>query len=394
MTTKEVSSPPSSRLAILSSHPIQYYAPLFRTLSTRVDLEVFYAFQPTPGQLGEPGFGQAISWDIDLLSGYRHTFLDNISLKPGSDTFNGCDTPEIYQQLKNGGFTHLLVIGWHLKTMIQGIIAARRIGLKVLVRGDSHLMTPRSVLKRIIKAVTYPLLLRVFDAALYVGERNREYYTHYAYPGERLFFSPHAVEYDRFAGSSGIDIRQIFRAAHGLDDKFVVAYVGKLLKIKSPEHIVRAVAELRERGVDAVVLLAGAGVEEAAVKRRAVEMSVPVCFLGFVSQMELPSVYASADVLLLASESETWGLVCNEALATGTPVVVSDLVGCAPDLADGTVGRVFRHGDIIDAANQLDWIRQNYPSVESLGRVNEKYSFESAARGVLNAILATTKEAN
>ena len=188
-----------TRLAVVVSHPIQYYAPLFRALAARVDLEVFFGQTLSPAQQSAAGFDTAFDWDVDLLSGYRSTFLTNVARHPGPSLFNGCDTPEIGARLKAGGFDALLVMGWYLKTFVQAIWAARRMGIPVLVRGDSHLDTPRGFVVRTSKALAYPPFLRAFDAALYVGQRSRAYYEHYHYPAERLFFSPHCVDTAWFA---------------------------------------------------------------------------------------------------------------------------------------------------------------------------------------------------
>src|SRR5262245_41269569 len=124
------------RLAVLTSHPVQYYAPLFRELAKAVDLHVFYAHRASPAEQAQAGFGTPFEWDVDLTSGYAHTFLENVARRPGTDRFSGCDTPRIGCLLREGRFAALLVMGWHLKTYLQGTLAARRLGIPVMVRSD------------------------------------------------------------------------------------------------------------------------------------------------------------------------------------------------------------------------------------------------------------------
>src|SRR5258708_26105592 len=83
------------RLAVVLSHPIQYYAPFFRALAERLDLHVFFGQTLTAAQQASAGFDTAFDWDVDLVSGYRSTFLNNIAARPGPVRFFGCDTPEI-----------------------------------------------------------------------------------------------------------------------------------------------------------------------------------------------------------------------------------------------------------------------------------------------------------
>ena len=97
-----------TRLAILASHPVQYYAPLFRELAQRLDLTVFYAHSATDMDQARAGFGVGFSWDVDLLSGYEHVFLDNVARNPGLGRFSGVDTPEIGHRLREGRFDALL----------------------------------------------------------------------------------------------------------------------------------------------------------------------------------------------------------------------------------------------------------------------------------------------
>ena len=141
------------RLAFVTSHPIQYYAPLFRALAQRLDLVVFFAHRATPSDQAKAGFGVEFEWDVGLLSGYCHEFLRNVATRPALDRFAGCDTPAIAERIRKGRFDAVLVQGWYLKCFLQAIFAAKRQRLPLIVRGDSHLDTPRSVLKRGAKSV-------------------------------------------------------------------------------------------------------------------------------------------------------------------------------------------------------------------------------------------------
>lgn len=376
------------RLAILSSHPVQYYAPLFREIAGRVDTKIFFAHKVTPAQQAAAGFGHAFDWDVDLLSGYDHEFLPNVAREPGVERFGGCDTPAIGERLSAGGFDALLVTGWHLKSYVQGIVAAKRRGIAVMARGDSQLGTARSLAKRAAKAATYPALLRMLDAALTVGQRNRAYYEYYGYPDARLFFSPHCVDTQRFSAGAGPAARGRLRSHLGIGDETrVVLFAGKLVEFKRPLDVVEAIALARNDGQQIELMVAGSGPLGAQVAARAAELSVPLHSLGFQNQSQMPAVYAAADALALPSTGrETWGLVCNEALACGCPIVVSDAVGSAPDLAaDGTVGRVFPLGDVRKLADALIDVVRRPPSAHAMAARSASYSLAAAADGVIAA---------
>jgi glycosyltransferase involved in cell wall biosynthesis len=378
------------RLAILTSHPIQYYAPLFRELAQRIDLEVLYAHRPTPKQQGAAGFGTAFDWDVDLLSGYSYRFLRNVSKDPGTQTFSGCDTPEVGATLRSGKFDALLLTGWHLKSYVQGLLSAKRSDTPVMVRGDSHLDTPRHIAKRFAKALTYPALLRLFDAALYVGVRNRAYYEHYGFPSQRLFHAPHCVDTRWFASRATAEAGHALRSQLGvLPEEQVVLFAGKLVSFKRPLDVVEAVAEVaRSRAVS--LMVAGAGPLAPAMSARARTLGLRLHALGFCNQSNMPAAYAASQVLALPSSGrETWGLVCNEALACGKPIVVSDAVGSAPDLAaDGNVGRTFGLGDTVGLAAAITATLNAPASAAQIRAISEAYSIEAAVAGIEEALSA------
>lgn len=385
--------PPQIRLAILASHPVQYYAPMFRELAQKIDLHVFYAHSATPAEQAAAGFGHAFEWDINLTDGYSHSFLTNVSKYPGTDWFGGCDTPEVHSRLKAGGFTVALTLGWHLKALIQGIFAAKRLGLPLLVRGDSQLSTPRSHLKRWAKAITYPILLRTFDAALYVGTNNHAYWRHYGFPESRLFSSPHCVETERFAKDSTAEARNALRARLNIQQStFVALFAGKLLPLKRPLDVVRALASVRALGADCRMLVAGSGPLEAELISLAADLEVPLDILGFQNQSQMPAAYAASDVLVLPSDRETWGLVANEALACGKPIIVSSEVGCAPDLAaDSSSGRVFKMGDTEALAKALSSAMNSTIDLASIAKLSDNYSIKRAVEGIHAAILSAVE---
>jgi len=376
------------RLAVVVSHPIQYYTPIFRALAARCDLQVFYVQQVSPKQQSSAGFGVPFEWDIDLLSGYSSAFLCNVSKNPGPNHFWGSDTPEIGAKLRARRFDALLVMGWYLKSFMQAIWAAKRLGIPVMVRGDSHLSMPRSKVKKLAKELAFPRFLRVFDAALYVGHYSREYYLHYGYPEEQLFFSPHCVDNDWFRSRATPEARQHLRGKLGIDPGVtVLLFAGKLVPFKRPWDVIEAAAKCRAQGARVEVMIAGCGELEAQLREQSKALGVPLHLLGFCNQTEMPEAYAAADILVLPSTGrETWGLVANEALACGIPIIVSETCGCAPDLAaDGTAGRVAPLDDIGGLAAAITDLLYRPPSSEDFSRKASNYSVDAAVQGILRA---------
>lgn len=368
------------RIGFLVSHPIQYYAPIFRELARRCDLTVFFAHRQTAAGQARAGYGVAFEWDVDLLSGYQSRFLTNVARQPSTDAFAGCDTPGIAQEIAQGGFDAFVVPGWGLRSYLQAVRACRRANVPVLVRGDSQLASQRGGAMRLAKALIFPRFLKRFDGFLYVGQRNREYLEHYGVPADRLFFSPHCIDNDAFRRASEA-------ARRTKSPRRRLLFVGKLIESKRPFDLLRAAALIEGRGGQVEVALVGAGEAEAGLRRAAAEAGISATFHGFVNQSELPAVYAAADVIVSPS-IETWGLVVNEAMACGVPAVVSDAVGCGPDLIEeGRTGMIFPLDDIPALARAIEAVLAFDPvrTRETIAARMAVYSPNRTAQGIIEA---------
>jgi glycosyltransferase involved in cell wall biosynthesis len=385
------------RLAIVASHPIQYQAPWFRALAGRIDLEVLYCHRQDAEGQAAAGFGQPFEWDVPLFDGYRYRWLRNVSNQPGVERFGGCDIPGMAPILRDGGFDACLANGWYLKGYLQAIRAAWRVGIPVLMRGDSHLKTARRPFVRAAKYLPYRWLLRRIDAHLYVGRANYEYLRHYGVVDRRLFSVPHFVDNDWFADgaararASGA-AAAIRGSAGAQPDDVIFLFAGKLIEKKRPGDFVRAIAAVRA-DVPVRGLVVGSGKMEDELRRLAADCRAPVHFLGFQNQSSMPECYAASDCLVVPSDGrETWGLVVNEAMACGLPAIVSDAAGCAEDLVvEGETGTTFPCGDVPALAHQIQVVasalsgdRRRYAGTVS-ARI-ARYSAESAAEGTITAL--------
>jgi glycosyltransferase involved in cell wall biosynthesis len=380
-------------LGVLSSHPIQYQAPLFRALAARLDLTVFFAHRQTPAQQAAAGFGVEFEWDIDLLSGYDHLFLQNRARRPATSRFMGCDTPEIATIIAERKFDAFLVCGWHLLSYWQAIRACRRYGVPVFVRGDSHLGTPRILAKRLAKEGLYRWVMRQFVGYFYVGQRNLEYLLHYGADRRWLFFAPHFVDNAWFrerAAAAALRVSKLRQDLGIAEGDRVLLFVGKLLPAKRPQDIIRACAETALRDQECHVVFVGSGPLDADLRAETESRRVRATLAGFRNQSELATFYKLGDVLILPSGRETWGLAVNEAMACGTPAVVSDAVGCAPDLIEeGVTGSVYPVGNIDALASAIRRMldRKATPTVQdALRRKMDLYSVDTSVEAVLEAL--------
>lgn len=380
------------RLGVLTSHPIQYQAPLFRALAERIDLRVYFAHKATGLNQADAGFDVGFEWDIDLTSGFQHTFLDNVSKQPGITKFAGGDTPSIGHVLKADRVDILAVYGWHLKAYLQATKAAHSLRIPVMARTDSILDTPRSAVKRAAMTVIYPFFLRRFDMFLAAGSRAAQYLRHYRLPESRIRIVPYCIDVQAFSPAAQLDraSRESLRAKLGVGpDERVVLFVGKLVARKCVPDLIEALSRLAASGRRVRLLVVGSGSLEAELVAMAERRSLAATFIGFVNQSRIPEVYAAGDVLVLPSIDDTWGLVVNEAFACGVPAIVSDRVGCGPDMiVDGVTGTVVPLGDIGALARALDYwtgAPDGHGTRRALSEITGQYSPGSSADAFVGA---------
>lgn len=143
---------------------------------------------------------------------------------------------------------------------------------------------------------------------------------------------------------------ETLRKRHGLEHRTIVLYVGRLSAEKSLDTLIRAVSAVE----NVHLLVVGNGPAEGALKTLASQLRASVTFAGFVQESHLGPYYAIADIFVLPSLSEPWGLVVNEAMHFELPVIVSDRVGSAPMLIrHGHNGLVFQAGDTVGLAEAI-----------------------------------------
>jgi glycosyltransferase involved in cell wall biosynthesis len=388
------------RLAIVNSHPIQYYAPLYAYLhaSGQFDVSALYCSDFSLRGARDPGFGQEVAWDIDLLSGYNAVFLGARARERVPGGFFSLVAPEIWKQVRSGGYDAVLLHGHNYAANMLALIAAKTRGIPVMMRGDTHggLQDPR--LKRAARRLVLgSLLYRLIDRFLAVGTWNRAFYRAMGVPEEKIFLVPFTVDNERFIRTSSLpgDARASLQRELGVEGKGpVLLFASKLIARKRPADLIRAAAMLKVKGHAFTLLMVGTG--ELAPELRALVAGLRldnVVFRGFVNQGELPRIYAASDVFVLPSESEPWGLVVNEVMCAALPVVVASQVGCVPDLVeDGVNGYCYDATDVGALATALEKLIVD-PALRtrmgkaSLARISH-WSFRECKDGLVAATAA------
>lgn len=386
------------RLAIIAGHPVQYVAPWLAKLAQRGDVQihVFYLWDFGVVEAKDPGFGITLEWDIPLLDGYPYSFIPNISTDPGNHHFLGYVNPSISDQVVKWKPDVIFLMNYAFLSYFILLADPRTWGLPILFRGDSHDIGRKGGLRIGLLKFIRRIIFARFSAFLDVGQKNRDYILSSGVPRSKLFRSPHAIDNCRFQQARPTAIReaQVLRSKLGLSaDRVLIAFVGKLIAIKRPFDLLQAFSllppDLRER---AALLFVGEGKlkSELRVASRAGRLE-NVYFLDFQNQLAMPSIYAATDLLVLPSQNETWGLVVNEAMNLSCPAVVSDHVGCGPDLIlPDQTGWVFPTGNVKALRDCLYRAISDPVQLKQMGKNAVKhistFSYDSASAGLMDAL--------
>ena len=309
------------QLIVICTHPIQYYVPLWRKLQRNQTFETLIVYtSDAKKNLFDKGFGQEISWDIDLTSRYNHKVIVVNSL---ADRFT------LFSFLRRKRPDAVLVVGWNPPGHLVAMFYAKLFS-KSWFRGDSHLLTKAGRWNKIARHSFLKAVYSLTDVAFYVGNANKAYFRRNGLAEGQLIHAPHAIDQEWYAQQVVGLSKSMAKSKLGVDDKkFVFGFVGKFEEVKCPLELVEAFKLFASE--DAELIMVGSGPLEEKAKSKAKNDS-RIRFLGFRNQTMMPSILRAFDVLVLFSKSETWGLVVNESLAVGTPVILSDQVGCYSDV--------------------------------------------------------------
>ncbi len=355
------------RLAYVVSHPIQYQAGLLRLLAAQpdIDLLVLFCSDFSVRSYKDEGFGTAVTWDTPLLEGYRHVVLPRLR-----DTGNPSPTSPIafgfYRHLQRGldgiPFDAVWIHGYSTINALHAMLAAKALGLPVLLRAESWLEDrSRSGWKLLVKRGYFRLLRSLVHGVLPIGSRNAAYWRYYFGETFPAFPVPYTVDNHYFAersAAAAASREDLLRELNVESGYPVILFASKLQERKHCDHLVEAFLQLQmpaDRPKPYLLIVGDGEMRQDLERRAAVSGSERIVFAGFRNQSELPRFFELSSVFVLPSRHEAWGLITNEAMASGMPVIVTQSAGCTPDLVqNGVNGFAYPVGDIAALRSALE----------------------------------------
>jgi glycosyltransferase involved in cell wall biosynthesis len=392
MTTRKI------RIAVVNTHPIQYFAPLYAYVNESPDIEVTALYLSDFSMRGatDHGFGQVVKWDIDLLGGYPYRFVGPNAKTLVPTGFSSTIVPEIWDAVRRGGFDALWIHGHGVAANLIAAAAAKSIGIPVFMRCETHLALPRGGWKAALRRPLLSALYRTIDGFLAIGSANREFYRAMGVPDNRISLVPYTVDNARFTTRATLseEQRAAVRERYGISsDRPAILFISKFMRRKHPDHLVEAARRLAAEGLAFDLVLAGNGEMQAELERLASDLP-NVVMPGFVNQQEMPTILAACDIFVLPAEDEPWGLIVNEAMCAGLPVVVSSEVGCVADLVkDGWNGHTFEARDIDGLTNALRPIISDPSQRKAMSarsrELIDNWSYQECLAGLREAVART-----
>ena len=381
------------KLVYFLSHPIQYISPLLQELAKVVDLEVHYYSDASIKGGIDKGFGKTIHWDTPLLDGYESFFLKNYSTSKSMNCrFGDALNFGVWNVLRKSKSKIILVNSWTYGSDLMIILTAWLFGKKVWLRAENplHKELVQSKLKQFLKKIILKhFLFKIFiNKFLYIGSESKKNFIYFGVSEDNLIYTPYCVDNNKFQEISSDLSKNKMKIKNDLNlpqNKKIILFCGKYMNVKRPLDLVKAFNN--KCFENTILILVGEGELRESIESYIANYKISnVILTGFVNQSEIVKYYTVADLFVLCSEMETWGLAVNEAMNFKIPCLVSDNCGCSKDLLlEGINGYTYKTGNIDELSEKMDLILNMEKSTFNFEIIN-KFSIERNVKNILNKL--------
>ncbi len=392
-------------LVAIQTHPIQYWAPIYRHLEQTLHLPTttIYGSDFSIHNYYDADFKKQIKWDSDLLGGYSQEYVSQKSASKENIPNSFLTFIRLYKLINKINPKAILLTGYWPRFNFIALLVAIYSRRALLLRCEAtDQAIQRSPISGLIRRAILKVLYKNIDEFLFIGENSRQHYLSHGVSSEQMHLSPYCVDFPILNPTERLEKRDSIRKELNIpQDRIVIIFSGKLNRKKSPDHLLQA-SQYLDKSLAKKISIIFLGDGEL---RNSLETSdyshnyASVHIIGFVNQTQITSYYAAADAFSINSLfGETWGLVVNEALSSGLPCLASDAVGSHIDLIQqGVTGEVYKKGDIQDLAHKLEKVielsKLKTTSFQCQQKVS-KYSLKNASNGIYDAFQIVTKNSS
>ena len=380
----------NKRVAIFTTHLIQYQIPFFKELAKQVNLHVFFGSKYGLDTYYDKDFNKKIKWDISLLKGYKYYFLkNNKKNSPDFFFFNSSGIKNIIQKK----FDKVIILGWNNIFYLKVFFWSLYYSSKIIIRSENNLYKKQNLIIKILKEVLFRIFFKTINSFISIGSLNKQFYEHYGVKKDKIFNAPYSVDEKFFKKIKiKIKIKNRWKKNNNVHPKSkIFLFIGKLIKRKKVLDLIK-VAQEKKLHHRAYLLVVGDGPLKKKLLKIISDLNLDnINILGFKNQKELKFYYSLADTLILPSDYETWGLVINEAMSAGLPCIVTDTCGAAKDMiVQYKTGFTYKNGNINQLIRLINLLINNNNLLTNLKKNSlihsKKFSINNTVKGFMNAI--------
>lgn len=371
------------KIIFINSHPISYFSDMYRFLNNQsMDINVWYCSRYGVKRHYDKEFN-SFRITKGLLDGFNYKFLFNINpFSAANEKLLDVINPFIFFNLFKLNKGDLLIChGWSRLSMLFVLLFGRLFGLRIGLRAETPIIHEKNYkgFKKIVRDIFLRNLFKRIDYFFYIGTYNKMFYESFGINENQLIFMPYSVKPKKINYASKDYL------------SYKILFCGKLINKKRPTDLLHAFAKINN--INLKLYYAGDGELRSDIKKYIYnsKLEKKVKLLGLLNQEDLSKIYNECDLVVLPSGyGETWGLVINEAIEYGLPVIVSDMVGCSVDLCDKN-GYIFEYSNVLDLKEKIEkFYDLNIKDIELMRKesftLKEKFSFSTISRNLFKIV--------
>jgi len=374
-----------TKIALIHNIITPYIVPLFNRLASMPQIDLYVYFMAASEKNRE--------WITKLSGQFKYKVLPGLSFNFfAKDLFAYHINPSIIWELIRNNYDIILSAGYASFTNQIAFFYAK-ICRKPFILWSGSTINESSLLRK----VSLPLIkfmVKHSDVLIAYGTRAREYLIHLGASPDKIFIAYNTVDTDFFKQQTTVlkIKKQEVKDELGIRNKAIVLYAGQLIERKGIKYLLKAYSKLKDE-FDVALLIVGDGNQKEELKELCLKENIKdVFFAGHKQFEELPRYYAISDIFVLPSTEEVWGLVLNEAMACGLPVIATDKAGASVDLIKDGV-----NGYVVEAKN-AEWLYQAMKKIlsnpelkQSMGTnsqqiIDNGFRIEHTKQGFISAI--------
>lgn len=340
------------KLAIVVSHPIQHFCPLYRSFSKNptVEVKVFFASAIGYKQYQDKNFSQSVVWNNLKLDEFNHVFLNGDALLPSNKDL---DAPTIMFELERFRPDGIITYGYFQKFQRRVHDWANNRNVPLFYISDAENRQYRPKWKRIFKFCFLRWYLKKINYFLTVGDENESYYKLYGVSPDRFIRMHYSIDIElyRNAYQKKDEYRHQIHTEYGVgSNEIVISVVGKLVEWKNQGHLIDLLHRLEQKQIKAHLFILGTGPQMEQLKEQSTKLKFnQAYFPGFVDPLDLPKFYAASDIYIHPAKVEPHSLAISEAIYMSCPIIISNTCGSygpTDDVQENKNGFIYKFGDL------------------------------------------------